>query len=234
MAWRVFIDFDGTIAVPDTTDLVLERFADPAWLEVEALWKAGLIGSRECMVRQVGMIRATRAELDAFVETLQVDPGFCAFIADCKARGLEIKVVSDGMDRVVKSVLERIGHGDLPVAANALAYLGGGRWELTSPHAGAGCRSASGTCKCAVAANMGAGFDLLIGVGRSDRCLSEEVDFVFAKDSLVRHCRDNAVPHVAFEGFADLHRPLAALVALPVAAFHRRVAAPAARALDRV
>ena len=232
MNWRVFIDFDGTIAVPDTTDLILGRFADPAWLEIESLWKAGLIGSRECMARQVGMIRATRAQLDAFIATVHVDPGFSAFLADCKARGLPVKIVSDGLDRVVKSVLERIGHGDLAVAANALTYLGEGRWELSSPFSDPGCSSASGTCKCAVAANMGQGFDLLIGDGRSDQCLSEEVDFVFAKDSLVRHCRDNAVPHVAFGGFADLHRPLAALVNLPVTAFHRR--APAVRALDRV
>ena len=228
MAWRVFIDFDGTIAVPDTTDLILGRFADPAWLEVEALWKAGLIGSRECMARQVGMIRATRREMDDFIDTVVVDPGFSAFIADCKARGLLVKIVSDGLDRVVKSVLERIGHGDLAVAANALAYLGEGRWELSAPFSHPDCRSASGTCKCAVAAQQHGRFDLLVGDGRSDQCLAEAADFVFAKDGLVRHCRDNALPHVAFHSFADLRAPLAMLLELPVMAF------PAAREFSRV
>ena len=31
MAYSVLVDFDGTIALEDTTDLVLERFADPQW-----------------------------------------------------------------------------------------------------------------------------------------------------------------------------------------------------------
>ena len=219
MNWRVFIDFDGTIAIPDTTDLILERFAGAEWLQVEALWKAGLIGSRECMARQVGMIRATEAEMDDFIEQVKVDPHFSAFVAECRARQLPVKVVSDGLDRVVKAVLARIGHGDLPVAANALTYMGDGRWQLAAPFANEGCRSASGTCKCAVAASSppGFGLKLLIGDGRSDQCLAQEADFVFAKDSLVRYCEDNALPHLAFKTFAQARAHLAQLLDLPFA-----------------
>ena len=217
MAWRVFIDFDGTIAVPDTTDLILERFADSDWLDVEALWKAGFIGSRECMARQVGMIRATEAELDAFIADVTIDRHFSGFVADCAGRGLPIRIVSDGLDRVVKSVLARIGHGDLAVAANALSYIGDGRWQLASPFSNADCRSASGTCKCAVAALSppGFGLNLLIGDGRSDQCLAEEADFVFAKDSLIGHCQDNGLPHLPFTNFAQARKHLAALMDMP-------------------
>ena len=35
---RVFVDFDGTISLEDTTDVILERFADPEWRKVEAEW----------------------------------------------------------------------------------------------------------------------------------------------------------------------------------------------------
>jgi 2-hydroxy-3-keto-5-methylthiopentenyl-1-phosphate phosphatase len=45
---RVFVDFDGTISLEDTTDVILERFADPEWRKVESEWLAGIIGSREC------------------------------------------------------------------------------------------------------------------------------------------------------------------------------------------
>ena len=61
---RIFVDFDGTISLEDTTDVVLERFADPSWQKVEAEWLAGHIGSRECMKRQVELMRATPEELD--------------------------------------------------------------------------------------------------------------------------------------------------------------------------
>ena len=64
MNHHVFVDFDGTIAPVDTTDLLLERFADPAWHRIEEEWKAGRIGSRECLVRQIDLVRASPEELD--------------------------------------------------------------------------------------------------------------------------------------------------------------------------
>lgn len=57
---RVFVDFDGTISLEDTTDVILERFADPEWRTVEAEWLAGRIGSRECLARQIDLVRASR------------------------------------------------------------------------------------------------------------------------------------------------------------------------------
>ena len=73
---HVFVDFDGTIAPVDTTDLLLERFADPKWLEIEEEWKSGRIGSRECLVRQIDLVRAAPEELDDFVSRIDIDPGF--------------------------------------------------------------------------------------------------------------------------------------------------------------
>ena len=84
---RVLLDFDGTISETDTTDLLLERFADPAWHEIEEEWKAGRIGSRECMVRQIDLVRATPAEMDAFIGAIRIDPGFTGFAGCCGASG---------------------------------------------------------------------------------------------------------------------------------------------------
>jgi 2-hydroxy-3-keto-5-methylthiopentenyl-1-phosphate phosphatase len=64
---RVLVDFDGTIAPTDTTDLLLERFAEPEWHSIEDDWKAGRIGSRECLVRQIDLVRATPTEMDSFM-----------------------------------------------------------------------------------------------------------------------------------------------------------------------
>jgi len=47
MQLSISCDFDGTITCADTVDAILEHFAMPAWLDVEAEWKAGKIGSRE-------------------------------------------------------------------------------------------------------------------------------------------------------------------------------------------
>ena len=37
----VICDFDGTITLKDSTDLLLKRFADPAWLDIEKEWLRG-------------------------------------------------------------------------------------------------------------------------------------------------------------------------------------------------
>jgi len=42
----------------------LERFADPVWREVEAAWQGGRISSRECMARQMTLLRVTPEVLD--------------------------------------------------------------------------------------------------------------------------------------------------------------------------
>src|SRR3954466_4234943 len=84
---RVFVDFDGTIASVDTTDLMLERFAAPAWRDIEDDWKAGRIGSRECMVRQIDLVRASPSEMDDFVAGIEIDPNFPAFAKLCTRLG---------------------------------------------------------------------------------------------------------------------------------------------------
>ncbi len=49
---NILLDFDGTISLHDTTDVILAAFADPQWHDVEREWIAGRIGSRACMSRQ--------------------------------------------------------------------------------------------------------------------------------------------------------------------------------------
>jgi 2-hydroxy-3-keto-5-methylthiopentenyl-1-phosphate phosphatase len=98
--WHVLVDFDGTIAPDDPTDRLLERFADPAWREVEAAWQAGKITSRECMERQVALLRVTPEVLDEQIRTVRIDPGFPTFLEFCVRRGAEVIVVSDRVGTV--------------------------------------------------------------------------------------------------------------------------------------
>lgn len=205
----VFIDFDGTIAPVDTTDLLLEQFADPAWHAVEDEWRAGVIGSRECLARQVDLIRATPQQMDAFVREIEIDPGLPDFIALCRLHGMRATVVSDGLDRTVGAVLARFGI-DVPYFANHLEWVGDDRWRLTFPHARGDCRALSGNCKCQFAEAVTGSRRILVGDGRSDFCIAERVDMVLAKGSLVAHCRSSELPHFAFTKFDEATRLLEA------------------------
>lgn len=220
MFWQIACDFDGTIATKDVTDWILDRFALPAWQEIELEWKAGRIGSRECMARQVDLIHADIADLDAHIDAVEIDPAFPSFADFCRRNHVPLTVVSDGIDHAITRVLRRHGLGDLPVVANHLEILPGGRYRLTSPHARGTCHTASGTCKCATMetardAAPKAPLSLLIGDGASDFCGAASADLVFAKDKLLAHAEHRGLPHVAFRDFAEARRLLAALLKAP-------------------
>ena len=212
MNWQLIVDFDGTISLKDTTDLLLHKFADPAWHEIEAEWHSGAIGSRECMMRQIDLIRATPTQMDAFVDSIEIDWHFKSFIRQAQRHNLPITIVSDGLDYVIHSVLRRAGLDNLTVNANHLSYKGDGQWRLSSPFASNGCHSQSGTCKCAIASQRRDTMTLVIGDGRSDRCVAEEADFVFAKSGLIQFCEEKQLPFTPFRDFSHASQLLADLL----------------------
>src|SRR5215468_5647324 len=205
---RLLVDFDGTISCIDTTDLLLERFAAPAWRDIEEDWRAGRIGSRECMVRQIDLVRASPAELDHFVSGIEIDPGFPGFVALCSRLGHSLAVISDGLDLTVAAVLRRYGL-ELPFWANHLEWRGGDRWRLAFPHARSDCQALSGNCKCNFTTGVPRELSIVVGDGRSDFCVAGRADLVLAKGALLDHCRAHDLPHFAFADFADATNILA-------------------------
>jgi 2,3-diketo-5-methylthio-1-phosphopentane phosphatase len=197
----VLVDFDGTIVQQDATDLILERFALPEWRNVEQEWVAGRIGSRECLARQIDLVRASAADLDRLIDEIEIDPAFAAFTALCRELGYSVIVGSDGLDRVIEIILGRAGI-ELPTVSNRLVQTGADRWRVEFPHVHDNCEVASGTCKCAIA-NPAVGLSVLVGDGRSDFCAATEAKWVLAKGALARYCRQEGIPHSRIEGFAD-------------------------------
>ena len=188
--WTILCDFDGTIAVDDTTDTLLERFGQPGWEVLETDWREGRIGSHDCMAGQVALLDMNRAELDAHLAERAIDPAFAAFVKAAHAAGVHIEVLSDGLDYAIRTILGRYGLDWLPITSNRL-------------EAGRRARMAPGVSECqrnlprrqrhlqVRARAHGAGARkrvLLIGDGASDFCVAEAADFVFAKGKLIAHC----------------------------------------------
>lgn len=210
---HIFCDFDGTISSSDATDQVLEKFAEGRWREIEEEWSRGIIGSRECMQRQIALIRATLPELNSFLDTISIDLGFRGLLAFCRSNALPLTIVSDGVDYFIKRILKRHQISGLPVMANVLNLStedGKTIFALSSPHASEMCLSASGVCKCQVVEQEET--RIYIGDGRSDFCVSDKVDIVFAKDRLADYCRDQEIPFIRFDGFTDLLPKIRALL----------------------
>jgi len=212
--WQILCDFDGTIAVKDVTDSLLDRFALAGWEEIEEEWVSGRIGSRDCMARQVALLRASRQELDEALDAIEIDPGFPDFVALCREEGLPLTVVSDGLDYAIRRILSRHGLSDLPIVANHLEMVGEDQYRLSFPYANPDCKKGSGTCKCRTAKRLCGTSDLslLVGDGTSDMCAAGSVDLVFAKHKLLTHCREKGLPVVAYRDFANATVQLAALL----------------------
>jgi 2,3-diketo-5-methylthio-1-phosphopentane phosphatase len=210
--WRVLVDFDGTIAPDDPTDRLLERFADPAWRKVEAAWQGGEITSRECLARQVALLRATPEALDEQIRFVRIDPGFPTFLQFCRRRGADVRIVSDGFDRVVSVALQRAGLS-VPFFANKLEWQGGDRWRLAFPHAQSDCRVDSANCKCSHAQWSLLTPHVVVGDGRSDFCMSTRADYVIAKGRLANYCRSRGQVYASFANFNEATTRLTAWLA---------------------
>ena len=208
---RLYCDFDGTVTKGDTTDLVLRALASPSWERLERAWERGEVSASDCMHRQIGLIQGSDDDLDAILETVEIDPSFSRFVGWCETHELPLTIVSDGVDRFIGHVLRRHALGHLPVVSNRL--IGNPkRRQLSQPNMRPGCAAGSGVCKCAVVSQQSPGTIVFIGDGRSDFCVSSRADILFAKNSLAEYAKGRGKTFYPFGSFDDVTCTLARLI----------------------
>jgi len=214
----VFTDFDGTITQRDVTDEILAQLAHPSWRDVEQEWTRGLIGSRECLERQIALVSASAADLDALIDSIPIDPAFAAFYRFTHQRGIPLYVLSEGFDYVIARVLKRAGldgpvRNGLQVFSSALR-VDGRRLTPSFPHSAQPCEHGCGTCKAALLRRFGKEKApvIFIGDGLSDRFAVEEADVVFAKRQLLAYCREHGKECRPFDTFADVQQAVSQLI----------------------
>ncbi len=200
-AVAVYCDFDGTVT-EDVVDVLLTELADPRWREVEAEWVAGRIGSRECLARQIPLIRGGWAAVVRRLRQVKIELSFRPFVSWCRSRGIPVWIVSDGPDRVIHTLLNRDGIAVDGVLANHLEESPTGQFSLMFPYPSIYPQCRAGLCKCQfVERKTTRTLHVIIGDGQSDYCWAEQADWLFAKDALLTHCRSRGIPCTAFEDF---------------------------------
>jgi 2,3-diketo-5-methylthio-1-phosphopentane phosphatase len=228
----IFCDFDGTITQLDVTDQILTQLAHPSWREIEQQWMQGMIGSRECLERQIALVDAPVEELHAVIDAVAVDAEFTAFCKFARKKRLPFFIVSDGFDYVIRRVLKQAGverhfKSGENLFASALR-VEGRRLVPSFPHLPEPCAHGCATCKAALIRSLHQGRRpvIFIGDGMSDRFAVENADVVFAKRHLLAHCRENGIACHAFETFKDVQVTLEKLLApVPVRRYRQAVAA---------
>jgi 2-hydroxy-3-keto-5-methylthiopentenyl-1-phosphate phosphatase len=216
----LFLDFDGTISKRDAIDAILETFADPRWLFIEEEWKAGRIGSRACLKEQIALVRATRAELDALLDSIELDEGLNVLLQTCASHQIPTHVISDGFDYCINRILARKANDfvrrGLHVHASHLEPEGEHGWRTDFPFFHQACGHGCATCKPAVMRllNSACATTIFVGDGLSDRYAAASADLVFAKNSLAAYCREQQIPYVAYNNLGDVAAHLEAALRL--------------------
>jgi len=208
--WAVVCDFDGTTTTEDIGDQVAIRFAGREhWQRMEDAYAAGAYPFSELLRRIFAPVTASREEIGAFaVGHAVLREGFVAFLESCRASGRPFVVCSAGLDAYIEPVLARLEpalRAHLSLRTNsarcspeglAVEFHGGGALDC----------GRCGFCKGRVVRALQAeGYRVaLLGDGTADRCGAEAADRVFARRSLLRWCRERAIPHEPFESFHEV------------------------------
>ena len=207
-----FLDYDGTLTTHECNEIVLQRFVGDAWRPLEAEAQADRMSHAECFDRQIGLIRAPRAELlGALVAEAEPAPGLAAFLAELEARGGRPVVVSAGLREAIAAVLEpraaAARRAATPASSSAAARTAARRTTSRSATCSATARAAGqAACKGAVLRGLRRPGELVLvfGDGASDLCPAREADLTFARGHLAERCADEGLEWRALADFTTV------------------------------
>jgi 2-hydroxy-3-keto-5-methylthiopentenyl-1-phosphate phosphatase len=210
------IDFDGTICDHDVSEEILRAFAPAGWWDIDLEFQQGLIGSRECLVRQAAMLKGSLADMLEFaLRNYGLDPTFAPFVEWAGDNGVQVSVASDGFGFYLEPMLRAGGVEGVGILGNRLDIRNGAT-HLSFPHGHPQCVGC-GTCKMrAVQSHReGRGPVAFVGEGHSDRYGALYADVVFAKKHLVDICVSDGVTYLPWQTFDDVREGLIELTAVP-------------------
>ena len=202
----ILCDFDGTISVQDMGYVLVNQFTSGNWEAIDRDFREGKIGSKEGYSRISKILNGDESTLLRFVqEHSDIDPSFSIFYQYCRKKGIDIKIVSDGLDFYIKKILEIHHLSEIPFYANATHFREGEGMDISFSHSNEEC-GLCGTCKKKLIQIHRKEYDSIffVGNGFSDRCAAQEADFVFAKGSLYAYCIEQNITCHFFKDFQEI------------------------------
>ena len=207
----VLTDFDDTAAAQNVAELLLHRFGHPSWTDVRQRFRDGELSLKDYQEITFRQMRANKAAMQAYVrEQAGFRPHFTELARFCRANGIPMCIVSQGLDFYIQALLDGCGQSDMPVHAVRAEFDGDGRitgygYDFTYPDA-----PERGNSKALMVRRFQEqGYHVFYaGDGSSDFEAGEVADTVFAHRQMAEMCRAAGIP---FTPFTDFGPVLAAL-----------------------
>ncbi|HEY4977491.1 MAG TPA: haloacid dehalogenase-like hydrolase [Gaiellaceae bacterium] len=200
---RLVIDWDGTVTVADTMDLIVREFGDAEL--VDRFSDAFIDDSKPLPVTlqhvvesEMATIKAPLAEVvEWLIEKVELRPGFVELAG--RERPL---LLSSNIRQLIQPVLEHYGI-EADLLANELVSDGEAGWRVRFD--GELCPVCGERCK---RPKLPSGEVVYVGNGYSDRCPALASARVFARCGLARYLDAVGAP---YEPFGDFHQIASAL-----------------------
>jgi 2-hydroxy-3-keto-5-methylthiopentenyl-1-phosphate phosphatase len=159
----------------------------------------------------MALVRATRNQLDALLDEIEIDPGLVALLEMCATHDIPAHIISDGFDYCIRRILGRASKRvpallrGARVCASRLEARGH-LWRTDFPYFHQTCAHGCATCKPAVMRllNRTNAPALFVGDGLSDRYAVESADLVFAKDGLAVYCNEHSVEYTSYNNLKEV------------------------------
>jgi 2-hydroxy-3-keto-5-methylthiopentenyl-1-phosphate phosphatase len=208
----VFTDFDGTLTYRNVLDCLYENFAAPNHRDFVRRWEQGEISIQEELEGCFATIKASRNEMELFLDRVCLRPGLPDLIKYCQKRTYDFAILSEGLSWYIDYILRLNGIFDVMIFANHIHFCED--WVRFSFPWFDPLYPLRGTSKASIIRKyQGLGSRVIfIGDGLSDTDAAEAADIVFARDHLQEYTARHGIDSFEFSTIPEIIKHLERLV----------------------
>ena len=205
--FKIFLDFDGTITKNDVGEEIFKKFlAEDVVNKIVEDLLTDKISARECWESLCDSVRALdKIEFDNLIHSQKVDLTLSRFVDYCEKNGFQIFILSDGFDYYIEKILQREKLNHLKFFSNRLILTDEGKLIPSFPFYNGDCRSSANCKRNHIIENSSEDdYTVFVGDGNSDNDAIQYVDFIFAKNDLLKFCEIQRITYFPFKNFDDV------------------------------
>jgi 2-hydroxy-3-keto-5-methylthiopentenyl-1-phosphate phosphatase len=200
----VLSDFDGTITIFNVLNSLYEKFATPSYRETLERWNRGEISTMEEIETVFATVSASRAEMESFLDTVDLDPGFPSLLIYCLEAGIKFAIVSDGLRWYIEYIMRHHGIQEVAVYACEIHFERGG-YRFSYPWFDPSTPMRSVSKSTIVRDYQSKGSKVVfVGDGVSDFEAAQVADIVYARDELLDYTKDHGIQAREFSDMVDI------------------------------